>query len=136
MVLFKRRSTKLWQCLGLKMLRLLIELCLLCCLVLAMDELEWDAQVAPATVGQYRQKIPMATTSVFSLLLLIAAPRPTQQLWRSWVGQLRQVFQRWHPALPSSTTTPHPRQQLRSTTVQAEELKPYGALHPMFQLDF
>lgn len=69
-------------------------------------------------------------------ILLFAAPRPTQQLWRSWVGQLRQVFERWHPTLPSSTTTPHPRLQLRSTTVQAEELKPYGALNPMFQLDF
>lgn len=67
---------------------------------------------------------------------VLAAPRPAQQLWRSWVGQLRQVFQRWHPALPSSTTTPHPRLQLRSTTPQAEELKPYGALNPMFQLHF
>lgn len=46
------------------------------------------------------------------------------------MGQLRQVLRwRWPP-----TTTPHPGLQLRSTTPQPEQ--PYGALNPMFQLDF
>lgn len=48
------------------MLRLLIQLGLLCCLVLpvvlALEELEWDVQVAPTTVGQYSEQNPIPGT--------------------------------------------------------------------------
>ncbi|KAH8407709.1 hypothetical protein KR222_011049 [Zaprionus bogoriensis] len=88
----------------LRLLRLLLLCCLVVLSVVALEELEYDAQVAPP----------------------IAAARPVQQLWRSWVAQLHQILHRWQP-------TPQPQLQLRTTTPEPE-LKPYGALNPMFQL--
>ncbi|XP_070066857.1 uncharacterized protein [Drosophila virilis] len=90
------------------MLRVICLLLLLCGLVSALDELEYDALVAPPA----------------------PAHKPSLSLWRGLVGQVREVIGHWR------STTKRPRPHLRSTTPAIEsdaELQFYGALNPIYQ---
>ncbi|KAM8711420.1 hypothetical protein ACLKA7_000542 [Drosophila subpalustris] len=86
---------------------------------LKLDELEMDAQVAPPP--------PVAAY-------------PKLNLWRSFMGQVRQALHRFQPTRrrttttsTTSTTTKRPSVQLRGTTKEPE-LQFYGALNPIFQM--
>ncbi|EDW08300.1 uncharacterized protein LOC6578454 [Drosophila mojavensis] len=95
----------------LRLIGLMLWLWLLLVGVCCLDELEYDAQVAPPTTE---------------------APQSPLNLWRGFVGQLHQVIRSWR-------TTKAPRVQLRSTTPDADvdydaqpELQYYGALNPIY----
>ncbi|XP_023179456.2 uncharacterized protein LOC111605250 [Drosophila hydei] len=79
--------------------------------VCSLDELEYDAQVAPPHAEVYQ---------------------PPLSLWRGFVAQVQEVFRSWR-------TTKSPRVQLRSTTPETDvdydaqpELQYYGALNPIY----
>ncbi|KAL7735564.1 hypothetical protein ACLKA6_009529 [Drosophila palustris] len=89
---------------------------------LKLDELEMDAQVAPPP--------PVAAN-------------PKLNLWRSFMGQVRQALHRFQPTRSrttttsttstTTTTTKRPPVQFRGTTKEPE-LQFYGALNPIFQM--
>ncbi|KAH8290111.1 hypothetical protein KR054_000008 [Drosophila jambulina] len=79
-------------------------------LIAALDEREFDPQVAPP---------------------LKMVPKPFQ-LWRSFASQVRLAFSRFqaHPSLPSPTV----KTRMGSTSTTSEpELQFYGALNPIYQ---
>ncbi|EDW02358.1 uncharacterized protein LOC6559888 [Drosophila grimshawi] len=92
--------------------RLLLWCSVVCLVCGALDELEYDADVAPPVV----------------------APRPTLNLWHSFVVQMRQALKRFQP------TTKQPHVRLRSTTPETDfdynstpDQQFYGALNPIYQ---
>ncbi|XP_037716324.1 uncharacterized protein LOC119551195 [Drosophila subpulchrella] len=90
------------------MLRLLL-LWITVVLVAALDEREFDPQVAP----------PQSSV-----------PKPFQ-LWRSFANQVRLVFSRFQSTTP---TPPTVKTRMRITTTAPEpELQFYGALNPIYQ---
>ncbi|KAH8321585.1 hypothetical protein KR074_009715 [Drosophila pseudoananassae] len=90
------------------MFRLLV-LWVIVVLVVALDEREFDPQVAP----------PQNTV-----------PKPFQ-LWRNFASQVRRVFSN----LQAKATPPSPTAniRMRSTTTSEPELQYYGALNPIYQ---
>ncbi|XP_022229644.2 uncharacterized protein LOC111078980 [Drosophila obscura] len=89
--------------------------------VLALDEREYDPQVAP---------LAMETTVL----------KPFQ-LWRSFASQVRLALSRWQPkpkpkpmAEPEPLTRPTVRTRTRSSTSPEPELQFYGALNPIYQM--
>ncbi|KAH8348045.1 hypothetical protein KR084_003459 [Drosophila pseudotakahashii] len=90
------------------MLRLLL-LWITVVLVAALDEREFDPQVAPSQ----------------SLV-----PKPFQ-LWRNFASQVHQVLSRFQPR---TTTPPTVKTRMGTTTTTPEpELQFYGALNPIYQ---
>ncbi|XP_017018755.1 uncharacterized protein [Drosophila kikkawai] len=81
-------------------------------LVTALDEREFDPQVAPP---------------------LRMVPKP-YQLWRSFASQVRLAFSRFqaqpkpHPAHPPTVNT-----RMGTSTTSEPELQFYGALNPIYQ---
>ncbi|KAH8371773.1 hypothetical protein KR093_008817 [Drosophila rubida] len=97
-------------------------------LTAALDELEIDAQVAPPPVGKFSYNA--LHNKLLTLPRHSAAARPS--LWHTFMGRVRHALKRWEPVARTTTTT-HPRIQLRSTT--ESELQYYGALNPIYQMN-
>ncbi|KAH8253583.1 hypothetical protein KR032_006173 [Drosophila birchii] len=114
------------------MYRLLLLLLLwgIVALVAALDEREFDPQVAPPL--KMGEKSKEFYIDIYLIYIFFAVSKPFQ-LWRSFTNQVRLAFSRLQ-AKPVTAPPPTVKTRMGFTSTTSEpELQFYGALNPIFQ---